>query len=264
MDQVTLGSTIKDIRARLGIDQSQLADMLGVTTSTISRWENNESVPRVKKLKQIAQIGHISVEELQYSTVDNTINQIAEKLSRMVMQTLDPVPQNLFNEVHMHVALSAAKDSDEYIFKKFAYRFLKIIYSDKYMEHVKIDSKQNGIVGINYCAAQVIQIAKKLNIQAYQTQLLYDLFVREAEAHFAEETRTNEGLFNLAMFSVEDIYATKIPKLLHGEHQNDGNSVELPNSINKKYLQELEKILKNCENEIYRLGVKYGIYKDNE
>lgn len=56
-----IGDRIKEIRLKQGIDQSQLADMLGVSVSTISRWENNKGLPQVKSsqaesLKKIVEI----------------------------------------------------------------------------------------------------------------------------------------------------------------------------------------------------------------
>jgi transcriptional regulator with XRE-family HTH domain len=52
--EMTLGGKIKAARETLGLDQSELAELVGVEPATISRWENDVLRPRVKKLKTIA------------------------------------------------------------------------------------------------------------------------------------------------------------------------------------------------------------------
>ena len=42
--------TIKAARKRLGMSQSQLAEALGVTVTTISRWERGERAPHMPGL----------------------------------------------------------------------------------------------------------------------------------------------------------------------------------------------------------------------
>ena len=51
---MTVGSNIK--KARKNIKQADLAERLGVDTSTISRWENDKNVPGAAMLKKIAEV----------------------------------------------------------------------------------------------------------------------------------------------------------------------------------------------------------------
>ena len=51
---MSIGSNIK--KARGHIKQSELAEMLNVDVSTISRWENDRNIPNGKILKQIADV----------------------------------------------------------------------------------------------------------------------------------------------------------------------------------------------------------------
>jgi transcriptional regulator with XRE-family HTH domain len=41
-----IGSGIKTMRKRAGLTQRQLAERLGVTHNTVSRWETGERMPR--------------------------------------------------------------------------------------------------------------------------------------------------------------------------------------------------------------------------
>ena len=53
-------------RARLirGITQTELAEELGVSVVTVSKWELNRSFPRAKRLKKVADVLHTTVPDL--------------------------------------------------------------------------------------------------------------------------------------------------------------------------------------------------------
>jgi len=53
-------------RARLisGQTQTEVAEKLGVSAVTVHKWENGESFPRVKRLKSVADVLHVSVADL--------------------------------------------------------------------------------------------------------------------------------------------------------------------------------------------------------
>ena len=53
---MTVGSNIKKTRAEKDIKQADLADLLGVDISTVSRWENDKSVPNSTMIQKIAEI----------------------------------------------------------------------------------------------------------------------------------------------------------------------------------------------------------------
>lgn len=47
------GDIIKELRARLGLTQEQFAAKVGVTWSTVNRWENGRGKPSPLALRQI-------------------------------------------------------------------------------------------------------------------------------------------------------------------------------------------------------------------
>ena len=47
MDQIKVGSFLKDLRREKGITQEQLAEELGVSGRTISRWETGNNMPDI-------------------------------------------------------------------------------------------------------------------------------------------------------------------------------------------------------------------------
>lgn len=47
---------VRELRARLGLTQEQMATRLGVTFPTINRWENGRAKPSPLALKQIEEL----------------------------------------------------------------------------------------------------------------------------------------------------------------------------------------------------------------
>ncbi|UTF48240.1 helix-turn-helix transcriptional regulator [Limosilactobacillus fermentum] len=46
--------TIKDLRVRAGLSQSEVSKRLGVTEPTLRKWENDSSVLSFRQMKEIA------------------------------------------------------------------------------------------------------------------------------------------------------------------------------------------------------------------
>ena len=59
-----LADTIKEIRRKHYMNQSQFAKMIGVTQSAVSQWENDMTRPNSYQLEAIAKAFNISIDEL--------------------------------------------------------------------------------------------------------------------------------------------------------------------------------------------------------
>ena len=64
MDQYVTGNTIKSLREKNKMTQLQLADKLGVSDKTISKWETGKGYPDITLLEPIAEAFQVSVTEL--------------------------------------------------------------------------------------------------------------------------------------------------------------------------------------------------------
>lgn len=64
MNQYVTGAVIRKMREQKKMTQLQLAEMLGVTDKTISKWETGKGYPDITLLEPIADAFHISVTEL--------------------------------------------------------------------------------------------------------------------------------------------------------------------------------------------------------
>lgn len=64
MDNQKIGNLIKKRRKELELTQQQLADMLGVSHKSVSKWECGNSLPDISILKNVANILNLSIDDL--------------------------------------------------------------------------------------------------------------------------------------------------------------------------------------------------------
>ena len=82
MKKKTLGMMIASLRKENGMTQFELAEKMGVTDKAVSKWERDLSFPDVNSLPKLAEIFHVSVDELMQVKADS---QKADKKNIMPM-----------------------------------------------------------------------------------------------------------------------------------------------------------------------------------
>jgi len=73
-----IGDIIQKLRKIKGLTQEQVANALGITTSSVSKWETNNTYPDISLLSPLARL---------LGTVDNVFN-FKQKLSEEEIDTL--------------------------------------------------------------------------------------------------------------------------------------------------------------------------------
>lgn len=61
-----IGENIYKLRAERGLSQGALADVLEVSRQSVSKWENNTSVPELDKLIKMSKLFGVTLDELVY------------------------------------------------------------------------------------------------------------------------------------------------------------------------------------------------------
>ena len=64
MDQVKIGSFLKELRKERSLTQESLAEKLNVSNRTISRWETGSNMPDIGMLVEIAEFYDVSIPEI--------------------------------------------------------------------------------------------------------------------------------------------------------------------------------------------------------
>ena len=61
---MSLGATISRLRAEKKLSQGELADALGVSRQSVSKWETDASIPELDKLVKLSQLFGVTLDEL--------------------------------------------------------------------------------------------------------------------------------------------------------------------------------------------------------
>ena len=81
--KLNIGQNIRTLRRAADMTQDELADKLGVTFQTVSRWENGGSYPDIEFLPAIADIFEVTVDHLLGSDTEMRREQLKELTSRL-------------------------------------------------------------------------------------------------------------------------------------------------------------------------------------
>ena len=77
---MNLGNSLFHARKKSGLSQEEVAEKIGVSRQTISKWETNETVPDVYQSKKMAKLYKISLDKLIEFDIDlQEIEEMIEK-----------------------------------------------------------------------------------------------------------------------------------------------------------------------------------------
>lgn len=88
---MNLGNKITELRKQNNLSQEELAEKVGVTRQTISKWELEETTPDINQAKKLSNIFNISLDELTNNNVNNIlIKKVSntEKLAGLTIKIL--------------------------------------------------------------------------------------------------------------------------------------------------------------------------------
>lgn len=88
-----LGNKIKQLRTKAHLTQEQLADELGISPQSVSKWENSVAMPDITLLPKIAEIFGVSIDDLFDLTVEQKFNRIENR-----MDLEEELPHDVFRE----------------------------------------------------------------------------------------------------------------------------------------------------------------------
>ena len=75
-----IGNNIKELRKQKGFRQEQLAEAMGVSTASVSKWETNQSYPELTLLAELADFFEVSIDTL----IGHRLN--ADRLEALIAQ----------------------------------------------------------------------------------------------------------------------------------------------------------------------------------
>ena len=85
---MNLPEKILELRKSKGLSQEQLAEQLGVSRQSVSKWETGESVPEVERLTELSRVFEVSTDYLLKSSEIDELSIRTQKLEKQ-QQTLE-------------------------------------------------------------------------------------------------------------------------------------------------------------------------------
>lgn len=87
---MSLGNSLFSARKKSGLSQEEVAERLGVSRQTISKWETSETLPDIRQSKRLAGLYHLSLDTLIDFDVDvKEIEEVIEKTSEETQRKID-------------------------------------------------------------------------------------------------------------------------------------------------------------------------------
>ncbi|MXP73963.1 helix-turn-helix domain-containing protein [Lachnospiraceae bacterium WCA-9-b2] len=87
---MSLGNSLFHARKKCGLSQEEVAERLGVSRQTVSKWETDETLPDIRQSKKMAVLYNLSLDELIDFDLDvREIQQAIERTSEEVEEKID-------------------------------------------------------------------------------------------------------------------------------------------------------------------------------
>ena len=102
-----IGNIIKQKRFKASMTQEQLAEKLGISPQSVSKWENEISMPDIALLPEIAEVFGVSVDELFGLNENEKLRRIENRL-----EFEEPLPGDVFWEYEEY--LNGEEFADEF------------------------------------------------------------------------------------------------------------------------------------------------------
>lgn len=152
MNQYVTGAVIKELREKNKMTQLQLADKLGVSDKTVSKWETGKGYPDITLLEPIADVFSVSVTELISGNMVHNSNVSANILKSKFY--ICPICGNVIQSmgevvIHCHGVLMTAAQPEE---TDENHKIFIERVEDEYYVRIEHDMKKNHY--ISFVAAQ--------------------------------------------------------------------------------------------------------------
>lgn len=87
---MSLGNSLFNARKKSGLSQEEVAEKLGVSRQTISKWELDETLPDIQQSKKLSVLYHLTLDELIDFDIDlKEIEQAIENTNEEKQQKID-------------------------------------------------------------------------------------------------------------------------------------------------------------------------------
>lgn len=87
---MSLGKSLLEARKKSGLSQEEAAEKLGVSRQTMSKWENDETLPDIRQSQRLAVLYRRTLDELvDFSLEVEELEQVVRSASEQAQQQVD-------------------------------------------------------------------------------------------------------------------------------------------------------------------------------
>lgn len=97
VNKSTVASNIRRVRQELGLSMDEFASRIDdrAKSGTVSNWETGKNLPNNERLKKIADLGNITIDELLYGSKEDYVHQVIADYAAAKGDTVDLMAEKL-------------------------------------------------------------------------------------------------------------------------------------------------------------------------
>ena len=197
MDQIKIGALLRSLRKEKEITQEELAEKLGVSGRTISRWETGNNMPDISLLVEIAEFFDVSIPEIIKG----------ERKSESMREEAKEIAETMSDY---------AKAEEEKLVKSI--RNLSIIGLVALLVYMVLGgvgvSERNSLFRYAYGISEALIYVTVLMFPLYTTGLLSKIRIKSSTTNFNSISRPVLKVIGfIVVFAAADLIRLLIPKI---------------------------------------------------
>ncbi len=217
-EDIIIGNRIRKIRTSLQMDQKQFSEIINTTVSALSNWENGRNKPNMEKLKRIAQLVDISVEELLYGNILR--HYFNEHWTQLIKNEDTAKDYYNINQKEFEYVQS----SKEKVYENFYNNALEYGYSDNNNDNFYLFALAVTTLLSKYYTLQINDNHSRATVLKTASKAIEQITLTAGNA-IKQTTNVDDKIFYLKLVEITEEYAMKMDKLFKTIRHNDESTL---------------------------------------
>lgn len=231
-EKILLGQRIKRIRLDKGMTTKEFGSLLGATDSNITSWEKGRTSPNPERLKTIAKIADISVEELLYGTIlrqhfnkywTQLINKFKDTSKEYCTKNFENTSKDDYNIDQKE--FEYIKSNKERLYDIFYNNALEYGYNDNDNNNIRLFKLSVYLLLKEYYISQEDNNISHATIVQTVSKAIEQITLTAVNAG-KQTTNVDDKMFYLKLVEITEEYAMQVDKLFkHIRQHNDESTL---------------------------------------
>ena len=217
-EDIIIGNRIRKIRTSLQMDQKQFSEIINTTVSALSNWENGRNKPNMEKLKRIAQLVDISVEELLSGNILR--HYFNEHWTQLIKNEDTAKDYYNINQKEFEYVQS----SKEKVYDNFYNNALEYGYSDNNNDNFYLFALAVTTLLSKYYTLQINDNHSRATVLKTASKAIEQITLTAGNA-IKQTSNVDDKMFYLKLVEITEEYAMKMDKLFKTIRHNDENKL---------------------------------------